>query len=139
MISTLEWTLLLLTILVIVYLIILSIYCATNLNSTRGISLNIVNGTKTGSSDIYIMRGNYIYLAQSTRSNTQNGFVLNVDNGTGQTVGQVSYIKNTTSAAITVRGGTSRINVAGLTNTIVGGKTAAYLATDSQGTWMRIE
>jgi hypothetical protein len=84
------------------------------------------------------MRGNTIYLAQSSQTSSRNGFILNINVSSDKEVGQVAYIKNTTSSNITVRGITAIINVAGLTSTITGGQTGVYMAMDGN-IWMRLE
>ena len=139
--SSFSWVNFLLILGIIIYLIIITVVYSINTNNTNssGVPLNIVYGTKTGSSDIYTMRGNYIYLAQSTQIQSRNGFILNINSDGSQAVGQVSYIKNTTNGNLTIRGSTATINIAGLNTTISNGQTAAFLATDTNGTWMRLE
>lgn len=141
MTNTFNWINFVIIIIVVVYLIIITIVYFTNLNSTsdNGVPINLIQGTKTGSTDTFTMRGNIMYLAQSSQTQSRNGFILNVNTSNDQQTGQVSYIKNTTSSNITIRGNTASINVAGLTNTITGGQTGVYLATDDGTNWMRIE
>jgi len=137
--TTFNWVNLVLIIIVIIYLIVITIIYFNNVDNvtSTGVPINQVFGTKTGSSDTYVMRGNNIYIGQSTAGASSTGFVLNVNSSGDQVEGQVTYIKNTTSNALTVRSGTASINVAGLTNTIVGGHTAIYIANSSNG-WMRL-
>jgi len=137
--STLNWVNFVLILIVIIYLIVITIIYFNNVNDTTssGVPINTVFGTKTGSSDTYVMRGNHIYFGQSTAGASSTGFVLNLNSSGNQTEGQVTYIKNTTSNALTVRSGTASINVAGLTNTITGGHTAIYISDNSNG-WTRL-
>ena len=140
MTNTFNWINFVLIVIILIYIIVVTILYFVDRNNTisTGIPLNIIEGTKIGSTDTFTMRGNYVYIAQSNQSQSRNGFILNLNTSSSQAKGNVSYIKNTTSSNITVRGTTAIINVAGLTNTITGGQTGVYLAMDDSKTWMRI-
>jgi hypothetical protein len=141
MISTLTWINLLLIVIIIIYLIVITIIHGNNHSQTEnnGVPLNQIFGVQTGTSESFTFRGNYIYIGQSNVTNG-NPFILNVGTSDTQVSGQISYVKNTTSNNMIIRADRNVfLNFAGLNSTVESGQTAAFMATNSQGSWIRLE
>lgn len=136
----LSWINLLLIVVIIIYLVVITIIYGNRQNNLEefGIPLNPVFGTRTGDTESFVFRGNYIYIGQSN-STDGNRFILNVGTSDTQVAGQRTYVKNVSSSSIVISAERNvSINFAGLSSTVEYGDTAKFMAVNSQGSWIRL-
>nr|QBK90774.1 MAG: hypothetical protein LCPAC201_00750 [Pithovirus LCPAC201] len=121
-------------IIIIVVIIVIVVFIDRQSSLDKfGISYSIQTGTTTGSSDVIAMIGNQIYIGQSSIPLT-----LILNKSSNQDVGRLVGIKNNTGNNITLKGGTIKLDVGQINNTVTVGKTAWLLSTDNTDSWLRL-
>jgi hypothetical protein len=133
--SYLSWINLALIILIIVFLIIIAIlfFNYQGVVEIFGVPYTIQPGTLTESSDIMVLTGNQIYIAQSSVPLT-----LTLNRGSNQGAGRTAGIKNNTGNNLTLLAGTIKFSVGQINNTVNVGETAWLLSTDNTDSWLRL-